>query len=154
MTCEGMAKSYRLAARCSRRQARKHIVAGNLPAASEAASHAGLMEECALEVERSAALPMPRKENIRALLKEWYLHSRFEGRDGPVWGANYSTLIVESVSRDLESYGVSGISMYESRTGKPIKFGRNLSILNADEPPPQIQRKPASIGRIIHGQAW
>lgn len=25
-------------------------------------------------------------EDLRAFLREWYLHSRFEGRDEPAWG--------------------------------------------------------------------
>ncbi len=96
----------------------------------------------------------PSADSVREFLREWYLHSRFEGRDGPIWGANYSGLVVESKLEQLELYGEAGISMYESRTGKPIKFNGKLEILNADAPPPQIQRVPASIGRIIHGQAW
>lgn len=97
---------------------------------------------------------LPSADCVREFLREWYLHSRFEGRDGPVWGANYSGVVIESKIEQLALYGEAWISMYESRTGKPIKFDRSLNILNADQPPPQIQRTPASIGRIIHGQAW
>lgn len=97
---------------------------------------------------------MPSTDEMRAFLREWYLHSRFEGRDGPAWGGDYSGIVVMSHLDELKRNGHGWISMYESRTGKPIKYDATLSILNADVPPPQIQRVAPSIGRIIHGQAW
>lgn len=97
---------------------------------------------------------LPTRDELREFLREWYLHSRFEGRDGPAWGPDYSGTVVESKLEQLGLYGEAGISMYESRTGKPIKFNGKLEIMNADAPPPQIQRQAPSIGRVIHGQAW
>lgn len=97
---------------------------------------------------------MPTTKELKDFLREWYLHSRFEGRDGSSWGVNYSDSVVSSSLDQLRNTGVGMISMYESRTGKPIEFDAGLKILNEDAPPPQIQARPSSIGRVIHGQAW
>lgn len=97
---------------------------------------------------------MPTYDEMRAFLREWYLHSRFEGRDGPVWGEDYSGLLVQARLDSLKAQGVAWIGPYESRTGKAIKFDAQFRILNADAPPPQIQKVAPSLGRIIHGQAW
>lgn len=100
------------------------------------------------------SVDLPTRDTLRAFLREWYLHSRFEGRDGVAWGANYSGVVVDSHMEQLDRYGETWISMYEARSGKPIKYDRTLKILNEDAPPPQIQRQAPNIGRIIHGQAW
>ena len=97
---------------------------------------------------------MPTSSEMRAFLREWYLHSRFEGRDDHGYPAGYSEAVVQSSIGQLRQTGTGWISMYESRTGKPIEFDAGLNILNADAPPPQIQARPSSIGRIVHGQAW
>ena len=98
---------------------------------------------------------MVNAQQLRAFLREWYLHSRFEGRDGANgWPNDYSETIVQHDLEHLQKYGTSMISMYESRTGKPIRYDANLRILNADEPPPQIQAKSGSLTRIYHGNAW
>lgn len=88
-------------------------------------------------------------------MREWYLHSRFEGRDGVTgWPKDYSEEIVKHALEDLEKHGKSLIGMYESRTGKRIEFDADLRILNADEPPPQIQAFSVNLTRIYHGNNW
>jgi hypothetical protein len=97
---------------------------------------------------------LPTFEELREFLRAWYLHSRFEGRDGPIWGADYSGEIVRSAMEYLEIHGHAFIGRYESRTANPIKYDTQLKILNADAPPTETHRVAPSIGRIIHGQAW
>lgn len=98
---------------------------------------------------------MVNAQQLRAFLGEWYLHSRFEGRDGVNgWPNDYSETIVQHAIEDLENHGKSLIGMYESRTGKRIEFDSDLKILNADEAPPQIQAQHGSLARIYHGNAW
>lgn len=98
---------------------------------------------------------MVNAQQLRAFLREWYLHSRFEGRDGANgWPKDYSDCVVKSTMHMLESFGVGRISMFESRTGKPIEFDEDLNILNADVPSPQIQAKSGSLTKIYHGQHW
>lgn len=97
---------------------------------------------------------MPTQEELHQFLRAWYLHSRFEGRDGPVWGRDYSMVVTLSHMEQLERYGETWISRHESRTANPIKYDSSLRILNADAPPTEIPRATPSLGRIIHGQAW
>ena len=97
---------------------------------------------------------MPTQEELHQFLRAWYLHSRFEGRDGPVWGRDYSMVVTLSHMEQLELYGETWISRHESRTANPIKYDSSLRILNADAPPTEIPRTTPSLGRIIHGQAW
>jgi hypothetical protein len=84
-----------------------------------------------------------------AFLREHYLHSRFEGRDGPVWGNDYSRQVAKSSIEQVEECGRGFISHFESRLGRTIIFGRQLQILNPDEPPAQIQRQASNLTHIF-----
>ena len=97
---------------------------------------------------------MPTESELHSFLRDWYLHSRFEGRNGAVWGNDYSMIVTRSAMEQLELHGVAWISRHESRTANPIKYDTNLKILNADAPPTEIARTTPSLGRIIHGKAW
>lgn len=97
---------------------------------------------------------LPSQESLRAFLREYYLHSRFEGRDGPVWGGDYSECVTRNAMEQLAKTGRGCISMYESRTGRVIFFDAGLNILNPDEPPAQIQARPGSLTGILGGSQW
>lgn len=97
---------------------------------------------------------LPTHKAMKDFLRGLYMYSRFEGRDGPIWGRNYSDVIVESRLQELLEFGVSWVSRYESRTANPIKFDSSLTILNPDAPNTELPQSAPSIGRIIHGQAW
>ena len=97
---------------------------------------------------------LPSQDALRAFLREYYLHSRFEGRDGSVWGNDYSECVVRHAMEQLAQTGRSCISMYESRTGRVIFFDAKLNILNPDEPPAQIQARPGSLTGILGGSQW
>jgi hypothetical protein len=88
-------------------------------------------------------------EEVYAFLRESYLHSRFEGRNGPVWGADYSQAVARSAHQHLEQFGEGFVSVYECRLGRPIKYDANLTILNPDEPPAQIQRRAGHLTHLL-----
>lgn len=71
-------------------------------------------------------------EALREFLRVRYRHDRFEGRDGPVWGINYSGVIVDSYLKTLQSAGSAWIGQYESNNGFAIKFDASLAILVDD----------------------
>lgn len=96
-------------------------------------------------------LPMPSFADLKAFLSEHYLHSRFGERDGAVWGLDYSDLVTQGAMQDLERYGVSRISPYESNRGRWIEFDRSLTVLNPDAPPAQIQRSAPNLTHIAGG---
>jgi len=98
------------------------------------------------------SLPMPSLDALKSFLREYYLHSRFEGRDGPVWGHDYSDVVTKSTADHLEETGISCIGVYESNRGRVIWFDRSLTILNPDEAPAQIQARAGNLTHI-YGQA-
>ncbi|WP_175178523.1 hypothetical protein [Achromobacter denitrificans] len=100
------------------------------------------------------ATPMPSFESTKAFLREYYLHSRFEGRDGPTWSRNYSDVVTRSKLEDLAIHRITCVSMYDCNRGRAVWFDRSLTVLNPDEAPAQIQKSASSIGRVVHGQAW
>lgn len=73
---------------------------------------------------------MATKQEIREFLRREYKHERFEGRDGAVWGGDYSEHIVEGYVTDLAAYGNGFISRHESVRGQPVKFDAELNILS------------------------
>lgn len=98
--------------------------------------------------------PMPSFEATKAFLREYYLHSRFEGRDGPAWRRDYSDVVTRGKLEDLAIHAITCVSMYDCNRGRAVWFDRTLTVLNPDEAPAQIQRSASSLGRVIHGQAW
>ena len=64
------------------------------------------------------------REKMRIFLREKYKHDRFEGRDGHIWGADYSDHIVSCALDDLRLYGQSRVCRHDSVTGEQIIFGR------------------------------
>ena len=90
---------------------------------------------------------MPSFEATKNFLREYYLHSRFEGRDGPQWGKDYSGEVTKGVQEILSRQAITCVSVYECNRGRAIWFGRALTVLNPDEPPAQIQR---SAGHLTH----
>jgi len=97
-------------------------------------------------------LPMPTLEELKKFLTEYYLHSRFLGRDGPVWGNNYSDIVTNSTLESLDKYGISCVSMYDCNRGRVVWFDRSLTVLNPDEAPAQIQKHPGNLTHI-YGQS-
>lgn len=97
-------------------------------------------------------IPMPSFEATKAFLREYYLHSRFEGRDGPVWGHDYSGLVTRSSLEHLTMHAITCVSMYDCNRGRAVWFGRSLTVLNPDEAPAQIQRQPGNLTHI-YGQS-
>lgn len=96
-------------------------------------------------------IPMPSSEQLKSFLVEYYLHSRFQGRDGPVWGANYSDGVTAIRLQQLHKRGITCVSIYESNRGRVIWFDRSLTILNPDEAPAQIQRIAGNLTHILGG---
>jgi hypothetical protein len=98
------------------------------------------------------SLPMPSAEQLKTFLREYYLHSRFEGRDSPVWGNDYSDVVTESTRQSLEGRGITCVSMYDCNRGRAVWFDRSLTVLNPDEAPAQVQKQPGNLTHI-YGQA-
>lgn len=98
-------------------------------------------------------LPLPPFDALKAFLVEYYLYSRFQGRDGPIWGANYSDVVTASSMKALQERGLTCVSMYDSNRGRVIWFDRSLTVLNPDEAPAQIQRKAGNLTHI-YGAAF
>jgi hypothetical protein len=96
--------------------------------------------------------PMPSHDALKKFLIEYYLHSRFEGRDGAVWGNDYSDVVTRSTLESLENQGLSCVSMYDCNRGRAVWFDRSLTVLNPDESPAQIERKPGNLTHI-YGQS-
>lgn len=95
---------------------------------------------------------MPTFDEMHSFLREHYLHSRFEGRNawypkGVQEGGTYADLVIRSHLEHLEKYGHGWIGMYECRLGRAIKYDKDLTILNPDAPPAQIQRRA---GHLTH----
>ena len=95
---------------------------------------------------------MPSFEATKAFLREYYLHSRFEGRDGPVWGNDYSDVVTRSTLEHLSDNAITCVSAYDCNRGRTVWFGRALSVLNPDEAPAQIQKQPGNLTHI-YGQS-
>lgn len=97
--------------------------------------------------------PLPSFGQMYDFLREHYLNSRFEGRNGG-WpkgcpeGGTYSEVVTRSSLSYLAEHGIGWITMYESRLGTAIKYDRTLTILNPDEPPGQIQRQAGHLTHI------
>ncbi len=98
------------------------------------------------------SVPMPSFEAVKSFLREYYLHSRFEGRDGPAWGGRYSDVVTHSTLEDLTQNAITCVSMYDCNRGRTVWFGRSLNVLNPDESPAQIERKPGNLTHI-YGQS-
>jgi hypothetical protein len=96
--------------------------------------------------------PMPSFEATKTFLREYYLHSRFEGRDGPAWGHHYSDVVTRSRLEDLSKHAITCVSMYDCNRGRAVWFDRALTVLNPDESPAQIQKKPGNLSHI-YGQS-
>lgn len=80
----------------------------------------------------AADFPVPSFETVYAFIRERYKHDRFEGRNGPVNGENYSRGIVDSYLETLRSTGYSCVSHYESKTGEAIYFDHQLDALEGE----------------------
>lgn len=97
-------------------------------------------------------MPMPSFEATKAFLREYYLHSRFEGRDGPAWGYDYSDIVTRGTLEHLSMHAITCVSAYDCNRGRTTWFDRSLSVLNPDEAPAQVQKKPGNLTHI-YGQS-
>lgn len=77
--------------------------------------------------------PLPTFGRLKAFLSAWYLHDRFEGRDGAVWGHDYSGAVTNSALDTLERCRFACISPHESRTRCAVWFDRDLRVVNPIE---------------------
>ncbi|MCK0450800.1 MULTISPECIES: hypothetical protein [Enterobacteriaceae] len=68
-------------------------------------------------------------EHVYALLKANCKPDRFDGRDGPVWGQEYSWNLAKDRLQDLEKYGKAYVSRHEDRMGEGFSFGPDLLII-------------------------
>jgi len=84
---------------------------------------------------------MVNHQQLYDFLSEYYLHSRFEGSQNKVDFHDYAQCVTMSSMEQLCLTGIGIISKYDSRTGREIRFDKNLTIINKDEPPAQIQAK-------------
>ncbi len=113
---------------------------------------------------------MPTFAALYAFIRDEYLHSRFEAVNDcwplaaraalvkqypnakhPPLELTHAEGIVHGYMETLEADGVALISMYESRRGRMIEFDRSLRILNADEPPAQMQKRAPSLSNPAVG---
>ncbi|WP_228148421.1 hypothetical protein, partial [Klebsiella michiganensis] len=65
-------------------------------------------------------------------LKRYYRAEFFEGRNGSIWGINYSYNLARVGMNMLERYGYGIILKHESITGETIYYDRSLTILFGD----------------------
>ncbi|WP_427183651.1 hypothetical protein ACL598_17755 [Bordetella bronchialis] len=98
------------------------------------------------------SMPLPSFEATKSFLREYYLHSRFEGRDGPIWGNDYSDVVTRSTLEHLSQHAITCVSMYDCNRGRAVWFGRSLTVLNPDDAPAQIQKQPGNLTHI-YGQS-
>jgi hypothetical protein len=61
-------------------------------------------------------------QDITALIHQYYKQDRLTGRDGPVWGEDYSKVVITGRLEDIRKYGNTLISCHESVTGKAVKI--------------------------------
>ncbi len=61
-------------------------------------------------------------DSLDDFLDRLYKHDRYKGRDGKVWGEDYSQCIKDSCEAGLERYGYCLISRHDSRTGDVVAF--------------------------------
>lgn len=66
-------------------------------------------------------------------LKRYYRAEFFEGRNGSIWGINYSYNLARVGMNMLERYGYGIILKHESITGETIYYDRSLTINICDE---------------------
>jgi hypothetical protein len=76
----------------------------------------------------------PSLDEMHAFLRERYKYERFEGRDGTAWCQNYSWVVAQSHLDYLREHGHGWISMYESATGRAIKYDTKLQVLQEAVP--------------------
>ena len=62
------------------------------------------------------------EQNMRTFLREIYRHDHFEGRDGPIWGEDYSARVVKSTIAEVERSGIGLISRHDAVAGIGIFF--------------------------------
>ncbi|MBL5885647.1 hypothetical protein L6R44_10640 [Enterobacter cloacae complex sp. ECC445] len=75
------------------------------------------------------AKALPDFQQVYDFLKKHYKPSRFEERNGDIWGYDYSRRLTRSAIEDLDKYGKSYVSRFEDRAGDGFAFGRDLVIL-------------------------
>ena len=71
----------------------------------------------------------PDFQQVYDFLKNHYKPSRFEERNGEIWGYDYSRRVTRNAIEDLDKYGKSFVSRFEDRTGEGFSFGKELIIL-------------------------
>lgn len=74
---------------------------------------------------RAASLTV---DQVHAFLKPRYKHSRFEGRNTPSWGTDYSRVVAESHLGMVRERGYGMISQHESVTGEVVIYDGELSV--------------------------
>ena len=61
-------------------------------------------------------------DSLDDFLDSFYKHDRYKGRDGKIWGDDYSQCIKASCESDLGQHGYCLISRHDSRTGEVVAF--------------------------------
>ncbi|HHD7473848.1 TPA: hypothetical protein ACOVJJ_004400 [Klebsiella oxytoca] len=67
------------------------------------------------------------------LLKRYYNPVFFEGRNGTLWGEDYSFNLARMGMIMLEKYGYGIILKHESLTGETIYYDRSLTIISEEK---------------------
>lgn len=75
------------------------------------------------------SVTLPTLEQVYEVLKNNYKPTRFEDRDGTVWGEDYSLRVARSRLEDLEKYGKAFVSQHEDRLGEGFSFGPDLVVI-------------------------
>lgn len=68
-------------------------------------------------------------KSLDDFLDKYYKHDRYKGRNGNVWGENYSELVKQSSREDIDRLGYCIISKHDSKTGEIVAYYPKLKAL-------------------------
>ncbi|HET8789955.1 MAG TPA: hypothetical protein VFM75_02005 [Modicisalibacter sp.] len=91
----------------------------------------------------------PSFDEFYEFLRQNTRHSRFEGRNGSVWGSDHSIKIAQSDYEQLLEHGWFVIDRHSSATNQVIKYDYRLVDLNADLPPVDYAPAPSNLTHIF-----
>ena len=70
-------------------------------------------------------------DDMYNFLKRGYRHDRFEGRNGSVWGEDYSRIITQTHLNYIAECGHGCISMHDSCTGVAVYYDSMLNVIES-----------------------
>ena len=67
--------------------------------------------------------------SVEDFLDKYYKHDRYKGRNGLIWGNDYSNPILKTAINDFLEYGWCIISKHDSNTGRVVSFYGELTTI-------------------------